>query len=223
MAQEKLAAKIFDSIVNTYDRFLNFGTFCKINKWQFDLVKNTPEGNIFVDVGTGTGEVVKKINQVYPDTKVVGIDVAFKMLKTASKKTGSRDLFIQASAYQMPFKNNSVDAVLSSLVFRHLDDEKAVSEFNRILKDGGCISILDISKPSKFIYNTIYFFANKIFRPIGEIIFTKEEYDYFMESIENSKTEEELEKLMNKYSFRKIYSSKKFFGMVVVAVFKKVQ
>ncbi|WP_457621750.1 class I SAM-dependent methyltransferase [Persephonella sp.] len=223
MAQEKLAAKIFDSVVTVYDKFLNFATFNRINAWQRELVKNTPSGDVFVDVGTGTGEIVRKINQEYPDTQVIGIDVALGMLKVAREKTDRKNLFIQASAYNLPFKTRSIDAVFLSLVFRHLDSTEAVTEFDRILKDRGCISILDISRPSGFIYRVIYFFADKLFRPFGEKIFTKEEYNYFVESLENSRSEEELTEFMEGYSFRKIYSSKKFAGIISIVVFQKVK
>lgn len=45
---------------------------------------------------------------------------------------------IVASAYDLPFKDGSVEAVLSTDVFEHLKDPvKAVSEMKRILKSGG--------------------------------------------------------------------------------------
>ncbi len=223
MGQEKLAAKVFDSIVGVYDRFLNFATFNRIGKWQRELVENTPEGKVFVDVGTGTGEIVRKINEIYPKVVAVGIDVSFKMLMTAKEKIDGRNIFIQASAYNMPLKKSSVDAVFLSLVFRHLSSKDSVTEFSRILKENGCISILDISKPSKYIHRSALFFADKIFRAVGEKIFTKEEYDYFVESIRNSKSEEELEKFMKEFSFEKIYSSRKFAGMIIIAVFQKAK
>ncbi|WP_293445218.1 class I SAM-dependent methyltransferase [Persephonella sp.] len=222
MAQEKIAARIFDSVVKRYDRFLKFATFGFIDRWQEILVKQTPAGNFPLDVGTGTGEVVKKIHSIYPNSIPVGIDVAFNMLKKAKEKNKEKkNLFIRASAYDLPFKNKSIDSILTSLVFRHLEPDNAAREFSRILKDGGHIGILDISKPSKFIYGSIYFFANKIFRPIGEKIFSKDEYDYFMESIENSMTPKQLEEFFKEKGYSKVFMEKRFLGMVVIAVFKK--
>ncbi len=222
MAQEKIAAKIFDSVVRRYDRFLRFATFGSIDGWQEVLVKQVPVGRFPLDVGTGTGEIVKKIHRIYPDSIPVGIDVAFNMLKSAKEKNKEgKNLFIRASAYDLPFKNKSIDSILSSLVFRHLDSDKATEEFSRVLKNGGYVGILDISKPSKFIYGSIYFFADRIFRPVGERIFSKEEYDYFIESIENSMTADQLEDFFEKKGYSKIFMEKRFLGMVIIAVFKK--
>ncbi len=222
MAQEKIAERIFDSVVKSYDAFLSSVTFGLINKWQSILVDNTPVGKISVDLGTGTGEVIKKIKKTNPEVFTIGVDVSQNMLLKAKEKLkDTNTALVKASAYKMPFKNDSVDSILMSLVFRHLDAEKAIPEFSRVLKKGGYVSILDISKPHKIIFNSIFFFADRIFRPLGQRIFTKEEYDYFMESVLNSRKPEELEALFKKYSFKKEYITTKFGGMVVIAVFKK--
>ena len=223
MANEKLVSKIFDSVVKNYDKFLNSLTFGKINSWQKELADNVSlfdDGKI-LDIGTGTGEIIKKLKGINLKNTVVGLDVSQNMLKRAKEKTGY-NTFVKASAYNLPFKNCSFDAIVSSLVFRHLDNERALIEFDKVLKRNGLIGILDIAKPNPFLYKLIYFFANKIFRPVGHLIFSKEEWDYFMESIENSKTERELEDLFNKLSYRKVYSSKKFGGLVIIIVFQKV-
>ncbi|WP_456402126.1 class I SAM-dependent methyltransferase [Persephonella sp.] len=224
MGQEKLASEIFDRVVQVYDRFLNLATLNRINSWQNELVKNIPKLEIAVDVGTGTGEIVKKVRKNFKNTKIIGLDISFNMLKTAKEKIkDKKTVFIQSSAYSMPFKDKSVDGILLSLVFRHLEDKKAVDEFSRVLKDSGIIGILDITKPPKFIFNCIFFLANVLFRPIGQKIFSKDEYDYFMDSLKNSKTVEELEKFLETYSYKKLYLKKRLFGIIVVAVFQKVK
>ncbi|SNZ03864.1 demethylmenaquinone methyltransferase / 2-methoxy-6-polyprenyl-1,4-benzoquinol methylase [Persephonella hydrogeniphila] len=223
MAQEKLAAKIFDSVVKRYDRFLKFTTFGLIDRWQNILVENTPAGENPLDIGTGTGEIVKKIHKNYPDSIPIGVDVSFNMLLRAKEKNKDhKNLFIQASAYELPFKKSTISSIFLSLVFRHLSDEKAILEFDRVLKNSGYIGILDISKPPKIIFNTIFFFANRIFRPVGERIFSREEYDYFMDSVIKSKTPEELEDLFKNHGYTKSFIKKAFFGMIVIAVFRKV-
>jgi len=220
MAQEKLAERIFDSVVKRYDRFLRSVTFGLIDRWQELLVKNTPAGKFPVDVGTGTGEIVKKIRQEYSDCFPVGIDVSFNMLRRAKEK--NRDsFFMKASAYSLPFKDGSVSSIYMSLVFRHLKPEESINEFSRVLNNGGYIGILDISKPSEILFNAVFFFADRIFRPVGERIFSKEEYDYFMESVINSKTPDELRELFNKYGYESKFLKKTFLGLVVIGVFCK--
>jgi len=222
MAQEKLAESIFDSVVKRYDRFLRSVTFGLIDKWQKILVKNTPAGKFPVDVGTGTGEVVKKIKQEYADSLPIGVDVSLNMLKRAKEKNAdSSSFFLKASAYKLPFKNNHISSIYASLVFRHLNGEEFIKEISRVLTKGGYVGILDISKPSKLLFNAMFFIANKIFRPLGERIFSKEEYDYFMESVINSKNPGELKDLFNRFGYKDIFIKSYFLGLVVIAVFRK--
>ncbi len=223
---ETVAQKIFDSVVKNYDPFLTTTTFGFIDQWQNELINNVPSGELFVDIGTGTGEIVKKVNRVYPETKVVGIDVSMNMLRKAIEKTEGdpRDFFVRASALKMPFKDKSVDAVLSSLTFRHLPLDEAAKEINRVLKDGGYFGILDIVKPpSRKLYKAVNIFATKIFRPIGTSIFSKEEYEYFMESIEKALSPDALRVALSDYSFKQEYQVTKFFGMITISIFRKVQ
>ncbi len=221
-----LAQKIFDNVVRRYDWFLNSATFGFIDQWQLDLINNLPGKDIFVDLGTGTGEIIRKVNNIYPESKGIGIDVSMNMLRKAIEKTEGdvRDFFIRASALKMPFKDESVDVITTSLTFRHLPLEEAVEEILRVLKPGGYLGILDISKPrSKILYKAVDIFANKIFKPVGVGIFSKEEYAYFMESIEKAMTPDELKEVLESYSFSQEYQSSRFFGLISISVFRKIQ
>ncbi|NPA53909.1 MAG: class I SAM-dependent methyltransferase [Aquificae bacterium] len=224
MKEEKLVESIFDGVVDTYDTFLNSVTIGLINQWQNELINNIPSGEWILDIGTGTGEIIKKINNIYPESKVIGLDLSMNMLKKAKEKTkeSPNNVFIRASAVDLPFKDQTIDVVLSSLTFRHLDTEKAVKEINRVLKKGGYVGILDIVKPSsKMFAKIIEIFADKIFRPIGTSIFLKEEYDYFVKSVKNALTVEDLRALFSKHSFVLEYQTKKFFGLVTISIFRK--
>ena len=224
MNEIKIASKIFDGISKVYDFFLNFATAGQIKKWQKYLVSNTPIKENVVDLGTGTGEILKIVKEQSPDSKCMGIDLSFKMLKRAKEKLKNFDnvLFVKASILEMPVKNKSIDNAFFSLTLRHLDVYKTLKEMDRILNENGYISILEIGKPkSEKIYRFILFFGDKIFRPFGRLIFSKEEYDYFIESIRNSLTMEELEQILINYNFKKHLTKSFLFGIVMVVIYKK--
>ncbi len=226
MNEIKVASKIFDEISKIYDFFLNFATIGQIKKWQTFLVKNTPVKNYIIDLGTGTGEIVNIIKKYNTDSLCIGVDISFKMLKRANEKIGEKNkvLFVKASILDLPIKNNSIDNAFFSLTLRHLDIDETLKETKRILNKNGYISILEIGKPkSNKIYKSILFFGDKIFRPIGRLFFSKEEYDYFIESIRNSFTLDELENILTKSGFEK-YKTKSFlFGIVIIAIYKKLK
>jgi demethylmenaquinone methyltransferase/2-methoxy-6-polyprenyl-1,4-benzoquinol methylase len=220
----KIASKIFDGISRVYDFFLNFATAGQIKKWQDFLVSNTPLKENIIDIGTGTGEILKIVKEKKSDSKCIGVDLSLKMLKKAKEKLKNHDniIFIKASALNLPIRDEIIDNAFFSLTLRHLDIHKTLKEVNRILSKNGYISILEIGKPkSEKLYKFILFFSDKIFRPFGRLIFSKEEYDYFIDSIKNSFTLNQLEEIMFKYNFEKHKVHSFLFGTVIVAIYKK--
>ncbi len=226
MNEIKIASKVFDGISKVYDFFLNFATAGQIKKWQKYLVSNTPIKKNVVDLGTGTGEIIKIVKECKADSNCIGIDLSFKMLKKAQKKLENFEnvMFIKASILDMPIKNNTIDNAFFSLTLRHLNIHKTLKEMNRILKDNSFISILEIGKPkSEKLYKFILFFGDKLFRPFGRLIFSKEEYDYFIESIRNSLTIEELENILQSYDFKKHKTETFLLGIIIVVIYKKAK
>ncbi|MEZ0323562.1 MAG: class I SAM-dependent methyltransferase [Hydrogenothermaceae bacterium] len=224
--EKSIAESIFDSVHRAYDRFLNLVTFNRINSWQLEAINNTPIGKYVVDIGTGTGEILLKLYRLSKESNLIGIDLSLNMLKTAKMKLENHGvkkfLLLKADALNIPIKDNSVNNIFFSLVFRHLPANEILSESKRVLVKDGYISIVEIAKPnSRLLYSFMITFADKIFRPFGKIIFSKEEWDYFVESIKNSMTEGELLEFFSKNGFKTYYYSKRFLGLIHVAVFKK--
>jgi len=210
-----LVSKIFDSVADIYDRFLTTATFGIIHKLQNKLIDSTPiKGNI-LDIGTGTGEILKKISSKSSDNLLIGIDISTKMLKKAKEKVPSAN-FIVADADRLPFQNKCIDNVFYSLTFRHLNQENQVNQLKEIIKKDGYVSILDLNK-SKLLL----FLFDKVFRPFGRLIFSKKEYEYFVKSLEEAKSINELEKLFNKNNFTTYYKDSFLFGFIIIAIFKK--
>ncbi|ACN98564.1 methyltransferase, UbiE/COQ5 family [Sulfurihydrogenibium azorense Az-Fu1] len=222
--EKSVAEKIFDSVHRSYDKFLNFATFSKINKWQETLINATPNGKYILDIGTGTGEIVKKINQkIDKNSYIYALDISFNMLKVAKSKIGGENiLFLKSDALKLPFKEKSLDNVYFSLVFRHLPALEITNQLKYVLKKDGYVSILEIAKPrSKILYNLILLFTDKMFRPIGRLIFSKQEWDYFVESIKNSITKQELLEFFKSNGFTTHFYQSKLLGLIHIAVLKK--
>jgi len=222
--ETQIASSIFDKISNVYDKFLNLFTFGLINKWQYELIEKTPYISKVLDIGTGTGELIKKIKKEKKDSYCVGIDLSFQMLLKAKEKLkDEKDVFfIKADIYNPPFKQQSFDNIFLSLSYRHLEHKKLIRQTNQILKKEGYISIFDTAKlKNKTLWKGFLFTVEKIFRPIGYIFFSKEEYDYFVESLYKSFTMEEIINLFDKDGYDVVYKRKIMFGLAFIVIFKK--
>lgn len=93
---------------------------------------------IILDAGCGKAG----INDLEPyrlrNKLCLGLDASFKALQIRT----CFDFKIQGVIEQLPFRENSIDAVISHLVFEHLKTpELAIQEFSRILKNGGAVII----------------------------------------------------------------------------------
>jgi ubiquinone/menaquinone biosynthesis C-methylase UbiE len=98
------------------------------------------QSNKILDIGCGTGETLTFLEQTFPGSSVYGVD-NYQLAVNFTKKRGHKKIY-KASAYKLPFRNNSFDIVLFLDVLEHLkDDWGAIKEAKRVLKPGGKIII----------------------------------------------------------------------------------
>src|SRR5215216_6287242 len=101
-----------------------------------------PAGSVVLDVGTGPGRVPRLIAATDPTVEVVGVDLSPEMIARATSTantTSTRNLRFQVGdVAALPFADNSVDLVVSTLSLHHWDDPAAgLNEIVRVLAPGG--------------------------------------------------------------------------------------
>ncbi len=214
----RAVAEIFSQISGIYDRFLSFATAGRIHTWQRELLSRMGSSGNWLDVGTGTGEVLKKLGEDYRGIRV-GIDPAFGMLRIAKGKCGSC-LFLQALGEELPFKEGSFRNISLSLVFRHLQDKvRFVEEAERVLEKDGRVGIIDIGRFRGT--PVLLLLMRTLLKPFGLLIFGREKWEFFMHSVEESYSLEEIRAMFESRGFRLEYSGRRFLGVVQIAVFVK--
>ena len=101
-----------------------------------------PAGSVVLDVGTGPGRVPRLIAAAYPTVEVEGVDLSPEMIaratSTANRTRTSNLRFRVGDVAALPFADNSVDLVVSTLSLHHWDDPAAgLNEIVRVLAPGG--------------------------------------------------------------------------------------
>jgi ubiquinone/menaquinone biosynthesis C-methylase UbiE len=98
-------------------------------------------GDRVVDVGAGTGAVARAaIDAVRTANDVIALDPSVPML-LAARRAGVHHL-VAGCLPDLPFREGSVDVVLSSFVMTHVDDPDAsVRDMLRVLKPGGRVAL----------------------------------------------------------------------------------
>jgi len=104
-------------------------------------------GMVVVDVGVGTGLVACEAAAIVGDpTRVTGVDPSPGMLEHAQVPAGVR--LLAGSAEHIPLADGSADFISMGYALRHLDDlATAFAEFQRVLRAGGMLCILEITVP----------------------------------------------------------------------------
>ncbi len=114
-------------------------------------------------VGTATLSILAKLE--FPTLDLTGLDVDEKVLKIAAEnveKAGVKLDLLRYDGVEIPFDDGSLDTIISSLVFHHLQPEqksKALSEIFRVLKPGGTLVIADWHRPSTIFHAAGFFFV----------------------------------------------------------------
>lgn len=101
-----------------------------------------------LDCGCGSGSITLGLAEAVSQGEVVGIDIGEAPIKyareVAKEKGVSNAIFEVASVYEIPFEDESFEAVLSNKVLEHLQDPAdGLKEMYRVLKPGGVIGISD--------------------------------------------------------------------------------
>jgi len=100
------------------------------------------EPKVILDLGAGTGEQTAALAKRYPRAVTYGLDLAEPMLKKMRKRSSWRRPLrpVCADLQALPFADNSVDLIFSSLAMQWCEGlEQAFTEFRRVLRPGGFI------------------------------------------------------------------------------------
>ena len=103
-----------------------------------DVVAKMGKGTI-LDLGSGTGYLSIEIARRSPDLQVYGIDLSRQMVKIARRRARGVDnaRFVFGNAARLPFKDTSIDLVISTGASHHWKTPRLVfDECYRVLKTG---------------------------------------------------------------------------------------
>lgn len=101
------------------------------------ILERLPKKSRVLDVGCGAGFLTNELAKF--DYDVTGVDLSEESLEVAKRYDSSKSVaYLKADAYNLPFEDESFDAVCALDFLEHVDDpERAIKEFSRVLKPGG--------------------------------------------------------------------------------------
>ena len=171
--------RMFNNIAPYYDKICHILSFNIDRLWRKQLVKLITEikPTHIVDIATGAGDVAISLAKKIPTSQIVGIDLSEEMLKVAQQKierlgVKSNIRLLCEDAENLSLPSNSFDVATISFGIRNFENtDKGLSEFYRILREGGSLFVMEFSTPKHKVFNVLYhFYAKYILPVIGQVI-----------------------------------------------------
>ena len=122
-------------------------------KWAFYVEATTREtlrrlplsaASRVLDVGCGTGELLRRVRANVPDAVLAGVDPVPEMLHVARQKLSGRDDLRVGYADRLPWNAGTFDVVVSCNMFHYISEPlTALREMARVLRPAGALVLTD--------------------------------------------------------------------------------
>ncbi len=221
-SKKEQVTKMFDTISGEYDGLNRMISLGLDQKWRANVVDMIAATNpdTIMDIATGTGDLVIQMAQKTNASKLTGLDISSGMLEVGKIKVKKEDLdnrieMVLGDSEELPFENDSIDAVTVSYGVRNFEDlEKGLSEIRRVLKPQGILVILETSVPTKFPFKQGYYVFSKLVVPTIGKLFSKDKiaYGYLQKSASTFPYGERFNNILKKVGFNNVEHFLQFHG-----------
>lgn len=206
--KEQYVHAIFSSIAHRYDLLNTTLSLNQDKYWRrFAVAKSGLDINgSAVDVCCGTGmlsiELAKKAG---PGGRVVGVDFCENMLVKARGNLAKSTLqdsiqLVHGNAIDLPFADNTFDCATIGFALRNVPDiKKTICEMKRVIKPGGKVVSLELTRPGIPVFKQLYYFYfNRVMPLLGKLgIGQAGPYSYLSSSVMNFPPPEEIKKIFS--------------------------
>jgi ubiquinone/menaquinone biosynthesis C-methylase UbiE len=136
----------FNSWSETYERsFQQWLLFDRVHRGVLARIPADFVPANILDIGCGTGRLLRRMHLRWPSAVLVGVDLAEGMVAQARMHTSYATIH-QAPAEHLPVENDSMDLVTSTTSFHHWSDHvQGVREAVRVLRRGGLFILADMN------------------------------------------------------------------------------
>lgn len=179
----KTEAKTYYNHLSGYYDLLSGGMEYKISRLALDRLDITNKDR-FLEIGFGTGKIIKKlISRSDFLGEIYGIDLSERMtektLKRLTEEEQRRVHLNCGDAVSLPYPDRQFDKIFMSFTLELFDTPEipmVLQECQRVLKDGGKIAIISMSKRVENIMVKLYeWFHKKLPRQVDcRPIYTRE-------------------------------------------------
>jgi demethylmenaquinone methyltransferase / 2-methoxy-6-polyprenyl-1,4-benzoquinol methylase len=203
---------IFTSIANKYDRLNTILTLNIDALWRKKAIEicNIKETDKVLDLCCSTGKMIElECSAIGESNIIIGLDFNLEMINVGYKKLNQtldnlKFTLVHGDVMQLPFGDNIFNCITIAFGLRNIPNKiAAISEMYRVLKPGGKVVCLELSKPEIPLINNIYnLYFNSVMPVIGYLgTQDKAAYYYLRDSVNGFMTKDQLENMFKNIGF----------------------
>ena len=206
--------EMFDTIAPRYD-LLNHVLSLNIDRFwwwrtarRFRTILGRPDA-VILDICCGTGDMTLALLRRRPKKSrpILAADFAHQMLVRGAAKFIARGAeAVEADALHLPLASSSLDLIVSAFGFRNLANYQAgLGEFQRALKSGGEVGILDFNEPGGVMGKLYALYFRHVLPAIGAVISgVSGPYTYLPTSVHRFPPAPEMLEIMRRAGFHDV-------------------
>jgi demethylmenaquinone methyltransferase / 2-methoxy-6-polyprenyl-1,4-benzoquinol methylase len=214
----ELVRGVFSSVAGRYDLMNDLMSGGIHRLWKGAMIDwlNPRNGQRFLDVGGGTGDIAFRIHERAPETEITVCDLTPEMLSVGRDRAIDRGIlgsgpggidWISGNAESLPVGEMHFDAYTIAFCLRNVGDQaKALREAYRSLRPGGrflCLEFSHVAVPALAKLYDVYSF--QVLPWLGQhVAQDRDSYQYLVESIRRFPTQDHLAGMITEAGFQNV-------------------
>jgi demethylmenaquinone methyltransferase / 2-methoxy-6-polyprenyl-1,4-benzoquinol methylase len=170
----RFAQQLFTPLPGRYDRLAEVLSMGQNGRWRRAMVDHiVPQRpGLILDVASGPAGVALQLAD-RTEARVVGVDLTLDMLRQGRNNIAGRSMadrvqLVAGRAEQMPFADESFEALTFTYLLRYVDDPQAtLFELARVVKPGGAVASLEFLLPKSRFWRFWWWGYTRLLLPAG--------------------------------------------------------
>jgi demethylmenaquinone methyltransferase / 2-methoxy-6-polyprenyl-1,4-benzoquinol methylase len=186
---------MFDKVADRYDLLNDVLSLGQDRYWRSMVARavGARPGQVVLDLAAGTGTSSRTFTRA--GAQCVACDFSLGMLRVGARHPAPGVRFVAGDALDLPFAEQSFDAVTISFGLRNVaDTEAALAEMLRVTRPGGRLVICEFSHLRPPVVDAVYgeYLSRALPAVARRLSGNGEAYDYLAESIRDWPAQQEL-------------------------------
>jgi demethylmenaquinone methyltransferase / 2-methoxy-6-polyprenyl-1,4-benzoquinol methylase len=194
---------MFDRIAPVYDAMNRTMTVGLDQRWRrATAAAVVRDGDAVLDACCGTGDLAVADSRA--GARVTGLDFSERMLERARRKAPQIE-WVHGDLLALPFADASFDAATVGFGVRNVEDlEGALSQLRRVLRPGGRLGILEITRPRGVLAPFYRLWFDGVVPLLGRLLPGGSAYTYLPASVRRFPGPDELSALIAAAGFTEV-------------------